>query len=494
MSARRRARLALASLCFVTLVCSSCLGSGAGASEAGAASSPPEKRIVEIGWDCPSLEYASLNLSAMEKNAPFLDGFACKAGKVCLFANESWTEDEVMLPYAAALKGSRFTDIFLRVEASSVASEPDWFDDGLWSRIAGNAKLLSRLMASGGFKGIMIDPEFYYAGSARTRSPWLYSSGGAAYYSRSFDETRAEVRARGKQLVEALQADMPELSVFLLFGASAAYDYQQGDYPELAQNPYALLPSFIDGLLDGASAGTEIVDGSEGDSYYLAETRDYDAMYGRIETAASSLLAEPKKWQSRGRVAYAIYVDYAAGYLDSNLNAISRPWGSAYYDKWIEHNVYNSLLHSDRYVWLYGESGSGDSSAGEVMNWWSDPPAHLPEGIGADIRAARTAYASGAALFDMYKSDRGSSDQAQFIAGSGFALAYDAASASLSLKRPEGSSVESVELYANSLLIGSYAASVSTIDLPSIEKPALLFARVIFDGGKHAGTNLVAIE
>lgn len=458
-----------------------------------------EKKMIELGWDSPTIEYLSTNIATMKKNAAFFDGLACWPGEALLFVDFPWSEDDLMLSYARNIPSGYFNDIFIRVEASSNVNQVDWFDDSLWSTILGNAELLSKLLAAGPFAGLVIDPEFYNGDCSTTdgvaiHSPWYYQYDGVPYYAKSFDDVKAKVRLRGKALVEALQKYKPELAVMLLAGASIAYDYTGGDLANLATCPYALLPAFIDGMLDGINSGSTLIDGNEGHSYHLDETTNYDTNYDYIEKADLAFLENSSKWAENGRIAYAIYADYVAGYLDDEYYPALRPYGSAYYSKWMRHNAYNSLLHSDRYVWVYGESGSAKSTSGEKMDWWSVPQANLPEGIGEDLSFGKETYAGGAALFDMYKPDPSAEGKAQFVENPGFTLAYDRASPKVCLERSGSTAVESIDIYANSLLLDSYSDIAASVDLSGIERPSTVFARVYFDGGKHVGTNAILVE
>lgn len=98
----------------------------------------------------------------------------------------------------------------------------------------------------------------------------------------------------------------------------------------------------------------DIVDGNEG-SFYLDESQKYltgsdQGDYPFVQSAARDLCAPElqAKWNRQGQVAMAPYVD-----LCYNLYSPIKWRTPEYESKWLWHNIYQSLLASDQYVWIY---------------------------------------------------------------------------------------------------------------------------------------------
>jgi hypothetical protein len=150
-----------------------------------------------------------------------------------------------------------------------------------------------------------------------------------------------------------LQKEKPDIVVLGLFLYSVPRAYALST-EKLPKTDYALLPAFADGMLEAIGPKAVLIDGNEG-SYYLDESRKYiedsdQGDYPFVQSAAQALCAPEllSKWRVQGQVAMAPYVDLCYNrYLPAR-------WRKPEYEScWLRHNVYNSLLASDQYVWVY---------------------------------------------------------------------------------------------------------------------------------------------
>jgi len=347
---------------------------------------PLRKKLIEYGWDVPTPAFAREHIREMEQR-PF-DGiiFAMPNGMGRVFTVEKWDEAQ----YAAALEDLRnikwgaFTDNFLVMWS---ASTMDWFSDEGWELVLHNVGLMARAAAAGRCKGLCFDPEPY------GDNPWAYSS--AAHPEKSFADYEAQVRRRGAQFVRAITDEMPGAVIHTFFLLSLFPDIMGERDPakrqeRLAAHQYALLPAFVNGLLDAVPANAVITDGNES-AYYYTSPLNYYAAYHAIRRNALSLVAPEnvRTYDAQLQVSQALYVDHVFD-LRPGMKSLSSALTPEERARWFEQDVYYALATADQYVWCYSEH----------MNWWTNQG--LPPGLEEAIRAARTKVAAGEPLgFDV---------------------------------------------------------------------------------------------
>jgi len=406
------------------------------------------------------------NIENMQASHPYINGVVFHVGpkydqSSYAFDNESWTENSLRFNELKAISGkwTNFTDNFILLRGNSNNAGPDFFDDKLWKQIITNTELLGKAVKTGGCKGIVFDPEFYSGN--HTYSPWWYNKAekySAPYKEKgiSFGDVTVKARQRGKEYVQALQKHMPQVTILTTFLYSSAWAYCYNDIQKQPDSPYALLASFGNGMLEGLNRGSILIDGNE-PSYYIDETRKYlegsdenDYSYTRYDATIKLCDATAlKKWNAQGQVAMSPYLD--------NYYNIYSPvsWSTPeYQSKWMMHNVYNSLLASDQYVWVYIES----------TDFWKTTNTPAGVDIYKDIRTAVDKFRKGEALgYDMYKSDENykfqSDKQAQFIYGPvpRVSVKYDKSlpgNVTIQVDTDNGTAVSKVKFYINSVIAG----------------------------------------
>jgi Carbohydrate family 9 binding domain-like len=333
---------------------------------------PLAKKLIEYGWDVPNPAFVREHIRDMEKR-PF-DGliFRMEAGGQ-VFMKAPWADDVVQRDYAnlQAIEWGSFTDNFL---ATYAASDVDWFSDADFAEVCKKAAVTAHAAKLGRCKGVCFDFEPYGT------NPWEYPKQAHAA-EKTFAEYEAQVRKRGAEFMAAMQTEMPEMvfhTFFLLsyFGDLATMEDIPARQARLSQHGYALLPAFVNGLLDAAGPGIAITDGNESSYYYNDPASFYRAFHAMRQTALGMVAPRnTAKYQTQVQAANALYVDYVfkkwpnatpAEYLSDEERA-----------KWFEHNVYYALTTSDRYVWLYSEK----------MNWWTNTD--LPPGLEEATRSGR---------------------------------------------------------------------------------------------------------
>jgi hypothetical protein len=339
------------------------------------------KKIIEYGWDVPTLEYIADNISAMEQR-PF-DGIIFKlAGGNNVLEPQADGEGrfEADLKAAPRVSWNAFTDNFVLMLA---ASDQDWFSDAHWENITRRAARMACIGRHARCKGVCFDPEPYGT------NPWSYLTA-AHVREKTFAEYRAMARRRGAQFIMAIERELPAPKVLTFFLLSTFRDLmlpmdEALRLERLSRDRYALLAPFLEGMLTASSAGTEFIDGNES-AYYYTEAQEYFAAYHTVTQRASYLVA-PEFWplyRDKVRMGQALYMDY---YYDlrnnKTLGAYMTPAQQA---RWFEHNAHHALHTADTYVWCYSES----------MDWWQDRD--IPSGAEAALRNARRAIDTGQPL------------------------------------------------------------------------------------------------
>jgi hypothetical protein len=359
------------------------LGLGIGGTLFGCATIPPPagvpaKKLIEFGWDEPDTAFMRRHIDQMEQ-APF-DGVVFRVadtrpdGKPGNFLWEAWgrrafTESELApaLVDLRATRFRRFTHNFLRFNTSPGAV--DWFDD--FSAILTNARLAAHIARVGGAAGILFDTEQYHAPLFDYRRQ---RDSGAT----SWDAYAAQVRRRGREVMEAFQSGYPDPTVFLTFGYGVPWlEMQKGATP-LAACEYGLLVPFLDGMVDAASSRARLVDGYEPAYFHNKDTARFGAAYRMLTEDLLSLVADPRRYRGLLSVGFGLFLDYDP--QERRWNGMD---GSAnYYTPGeFEASVRAALAVADEYVWIYTEA----------PRWWSSAgtPVDLPEGYADALRRAR---------------------------------------------------------------------------------------------------------
>ena len=336
-----------------------------------AAPAAAEKKLIQFGWDEPNTRYLRANIERMERQ-PF-DGvvfnarYFTAAGEDVIFADNGWSSTliswESLAPALTDLQQTafgHFTDNFLRVNVEP--GTVDWFDD--FSGPIANLTAAARLAFEGGTKGVFFDLEPY-------GFPIFQYSRQSARDAHSFDEYAAQVRKRGRQIMTALQAGYPKLTLFLTFG------YGQADPEEesLQRYRYGLLRYFLDGLLAGAEEGTVIIDGFEG-SYSYRTAKEFADAYQWIYGRHRELSSVRSSYDGHVNAAFGLWMDYGSD---------AKPWQEVrternyFSPRRLQRALGAALRRSDHYVWLYSQQPS----------WWSNRK--LPEAYVRAVTRAKNA-------------------------------------------------------------------------------------------------------
>lgn len=313
------------------------------------------KKVIEWGFDQPDTAMMRANIARMEQE-PF-DGvifaaYGLDSKKQSLdLARNCWGHSaftrEQFANVVADLKATRFskfTDNFLRLNVTP--GDVDWFDDDGWGKICQNANLASWICSQTGLKGIMFDTEQY------NTKPFSYNDA-PGHNQHSFDAYRDQARKRGREFGAQLTAVKPNPTVLLTFTDTIQI---LGERAPLQRASQGLLPSFIDGFLEGANPKAAIVDACE--YAYGAQDRAALTRLQKTTRDASRYSATPKAYSTRMSSAFGLWLDKDWRQRGWDPKSTVKNY---YQPNAFEQVVRSALELTDKYVWIYSEE----------MNWWT---------------------------------------------------------------------------------------------------------------------------
>ena len=238
----------------------------------------------------------------------------------------------------APLKGLAFRRLTENFAAVLGGRPPDFMDD--WSAVISNFARLAKAVREAGLKGTYFDNEAYYA-------PWSDFPRGVRHKEKSLREYQDQARARGREVMEAMVGQFPEITVILLHGPYISEPQAPAPLFPRVHSSNELHGPFFVGFLEGAGPRATIVDG--GELYQLRteaefrESRDWrKRSFPSKEIDCAFLPAALRgAWEERVGVGFGVYDRPFKGRpMDPNVLSIT---------------LSRALRQADRYVWLYVE-------------------------------------------------------------------------------------------------------------------------------------------
>ena len=287
------------------------------------------------------------NISAMESRHPYLDGVAASMNGnfsknyLMLRGDKRWTEDDVQLSTVSQINWGKYTDNFVILYFGD-SLDINFFNNNKWSTIIYNAGMVSKMLKAGQFKGVFLDNENYFEGS----HGWKYDS--SWYPGYTFEQVKVKCRERGKEFMQALLSKVTNPLVvldFIWFGDHwNNYDLNSGRQ--------ILWLAFKDGMLEAARDGDILVEGNEL-AYYYQETTMFTDIYNEFRLnkfpkyGAGDL---QEKYKNQVQIGHGLYPSLYYG-----LFRWSHKFTNEEQDYWWKSQLYDALLTSDKYVWIWSE-------------------------------------------------------------------------------------------------------------------------------------------
>ena len=336
---------------------------GAFANDYGAG--PVRKKLIQLGWDSPDAESFAAHWKLVEKS-PF-DGIRiqlkprqAEGGREVSFRNlftstpwkREWFVRDIELLKKA--NGKKRSGSFLAIAAGPAV---DWFDDAAWKEVVEHARIAAWIAREAGLRGLMFDPE---VGNSQPAFAYIRQVNRDRY---SFDEYSRKARERGREWMQAIASEYPDMVFFTLFLNSGAALGALGNDPreglERGRN-YTLYPAFLNGMLDVIPPGMTIVDGAEY-SYPHSDEAQYLKHVNAIRNSALALVAPENhaRYRSQVQAALAIYLDAYTGIPLDNVhsdvyNDPPLKEGERLVDR-LQGALMSAQQISDQYVWVWGE-------------------------------------------------------------------------------------------------------------------------------------------
>jgi hypothetical protein len=338
--------------------------------------------LIYAGWfgnTIPTPSFVQANLAFLQSQ-PF-DGLVVYLRDPGLTANVTTTVmTNTPVSYQTAMwvmspvVGLSFTTLTQNLGLIQGSTPPDFFDD--WSVPIQNFANVAKAAKDSGLKGLCFDNEQYFA-------PWGDYGGQTKYAAtKSLAEYQAQARLRGKQVMEAMTAQFPDIAVITLHGPYVS----EPDAPPSLEFPQwqsgnELLGPFFSGFMEGAGDTACNMDG--GELYTLRTAAQFAATYNwcknDLPSAAVDCAFIPPAlrtvWPGRSCISFGVY---------------DCPFGGAGMDPTIlRSTLANALRQADRYVWFYAEASTYllPPALGGAADAWVNA-----------IRLARTDAGTGAAL------------------------------------------------------------------------------------------------
>lgn len=306
----------------------------------------PPKYLIYAGWfgnTIPTPAYIRDHHAFLETQ-PF-DGLAIYLRNPDLTVNAS-TRVMTNTPISSAqissvlspLQGLTFTKLTQNFGLVFGNTPPDFFDD--WTIPTQNFSNLARAVKDAGLKGIFFDNEQYF-------SPWGNYPSGTRYGGvKPLAEYQEQARLRGRQVMEAMVAQFPEIVVLTLHGPYISDPQAPSPLFPQWQSSNELLGPFFAGFVEGRGSGTA-VDG--GELYHLRSATQF----------ADSYAWRNARWPGAS-IGFGLYDKPFAG-ADMNSTIMTT-------------TVTRALQQADRWVWLYVEGPTflKPPSEGGASQTWVD--------------------------------------------------------------------------------------------------------------------------
>jgi hypothetical protein len=333
----------------------------------------PAKSLIYAGWfgnTTPTPTYIQANLAFLESQ-PF-NGIVVYLRNASMSVNASigvMTNTPMSYPAIASvldpIRNIQFTQLVDNFGFVIGNDPPDFFDD--WSIPIQNFANLARALKEAGLKGFVFDNEQYFA-------PWADYPTGVSYPLLSLAQYQTQVRLRGKQVMEAMVAEFPEIVVITLHGpyiSEPTAPWQLG-FPQW-QSGNELHGPFFAGFQEGMGSLSQNVDGGElydcrttTDFQQTYNWRKYDLPSDAVNCAYIPASLRPS-WPANVSISYGVY-DQPFGGQAMNSTVLAT-------------TLTNAIQQADRWVWYYVEGPSyllPPSSGGASQAWVDAVRSALP--------------------------------------------------------------------------------------------------------------------
>src|SRR6185295_917790 len=287
-----------------------------------AAQTAPRSSLLYCGWfgnTTPTPAFVAANKAFLETQ-PF-NGLVVYLRNDAAGFNAS-TKTTTTTPLSASdlatllapLRNTTFTTLRENFGLIQGTTPPDFFDD--WTIPVANFAAVARALKDAGLKGIVFDNEQYF-------SPWGNFPSGCKYVARTLAEYQAQARLRGRQVMEAMIAQFPEIAVITLHGPYVSEPRVPTPLFPVWYTANELFGAFFTGMMEGLTGAALKIDG--GELYHLRSADEFNRSYTWRKTTMPSDAfncafippALRPAWPGKSSICFGVY-DRPFGGADMN--------------------------------------------------------------------------------------------------------------------------------------------------------------------------------
>lgn len=263
------------------------------------------------------------------------------------------------------LKGLQFTNVTQNFAAIFSGRPPDFFSD--WSTIIQNFSDLSKAIREVGLKGVYFDNENYF-------SKWSNYPIGVDHPAMSLKAYQDQARLRGRQVMEAMVANFPDIVVISLHGPYISEPKAPAPLFPPRWSGNQLMGPFFSGFMEGAGKKATCVDG--GKLFHLRTAQEFQDSYLWRKAGIVQDKVDSEYIPAQLRLAWASRINIAFGVYD-------QPFGKAdMHPEILKPTITLAMRQSDRYTWFCAErysylkpaknGGAGDNWVAAVRQGRAD--------------------------------------------------------------------------------------------------------------------------
>jgi hypothetical protein len=288
---------------------------------------------------------------------------------------------------------NRFDSNFIHCITGNAPGPMNWFDDQWWNTICHNIGMLAKAAKQGACRGLLIDPEVYsYAWwgypmlTETDGGTYNYRRGNREFYQgKTVSQVQDKVRQRGREFAQAINAQFKD--PVLMFFHAAGYTARQvlhdplGRWPTIDEAPFGLMVPFIDGMLEGSTDQTIIVDCTSQSKWWV-DRPQLEAARKLVKEDARSLSQVPELYDQKMRVGFTYRLGvHPQEEAIGEQKGVPPPYESWMYNPAAPDKNFFSPEKLEETLKLALEIGDGYVLFWNYRaNWWLDSPT----AVGAD--------------------------------------------------------------------------------------------------------------
>jgi|SRR5882672_6512323 len=233
------------------------------------------------------------------------------------------------------IRGLQIPNLTQNFAAVLSGRPPDFFND--WTTIISNFADLARAAREAGLKGIYFDNENYFA-------KWAHYPDGVEFPNVSLKDYQTQARLRGRQMMEAMVAQFPDIVFVTLHGPYLSEPKAPAPLFPRWHTTNQLIGPFFCGFVEGAGKKATVVDG--GKLFHLRSPKEFQDSYAFRKAAIAADKVDCAFMPAALRAAWPGRVSVGFGLYD-------KPCGEAdMIPEILKPTVTQALRTSDRYAWL----------------------------------------------------------------------------------------------------------------------------------------------